>query len=608
MLASAPYLLGQSTRTLNMGARPYPSLWTIPFSFAFLLLSAQVSVAQGQVTPTRTAGEQVCPRESEGSRIREPVDLRSEGGVLRVHIAFEDVREPDGQVRFCYVYGKGIQSPTLRVHPGDTLILTLKNEAKILTNATHEFSSQTGMSKNHVGPKSSSDPCAGGAMTEATTNLHFHGMVVPPTCHQDETIKTLIQPNSVPFEYKLQIPKDEIPGLYWYHPHPHGFTEEQVLGGASGALVVEGIEKIDRAVSGLPERVLVIRDQLMAHPSLPSQNDPNKPTKDLSLNYVPIRYPELTPAVIETRPHQKEFWRVLNASADTFVDLGIVSDGKNQLIGVVAMDGVPEGYDEGNAQDNVVWKTHVLLPPAGRAEFIVTTPSINADSKLITHAVPRGPMFDPDRMGPVGTLPGQADQDDNDPTRTLAVIRTSAKAPQLHSFLPKSRRILEKSQGASLASTRPVRTRRFYFSEELEDPKNPRGPSYFYITEEGHKPKVFNPNDPPSVIVHQGDVEDWIVENRSNEPHTFHIHQLHFLVIERNGGPYEDVTLRDTINIPYWNGFTKPYPSVKLRMDFRSPYIIGTFPYHCHILQHEDAGMMGTVRVEPLQKKKLKKE
>jgi FtsP/CotA-like multicopper oxidase with cupredoxin domain len=71
------------------------------------------------------------------------------------------------------------------------------------------------------------------------------------------------------------------------------------------------------------------------------------------------------------------------------------------------------------------------------------------------------------------------------------------------------------------------------------------------------------------------------------------------LVIERTAGSYEELTLRDTINIPYWNGFTRQYPSVRLRIDFRDPNIIGTFPYHCHILQHEDGGMMGLIRVEP---------
>ena len=59
-----------------------------------------------------------------------------------------------------------------------------------------------------------------------------------------------------------------------------------------------------------------------------------------------------------------------------------------------------------------------------------------------------------------------------------------------------------------------------------------------------------------------------------------------------------DPAIRDTVDLPYWSG-TGAYPSVKVRMDFRDPSIVGTFVYHCHILEHEDAGMMGEIQVLP---------
>jgi FtsP/CotA-like multicopper oxidase with cupredoxin domain len=131
------------------------------------------------------------------------------------------------------------------------------------------------------------------------------------------------------------------------------------------------------------------------------------------------------------------------------------------------------------------------------------------------------------------------------------------------------------------------------------DPADPKSATLFFITEEGHTPKVFDPNSgDPTVTVHQGDVEDWTIENRSQESHAFHIHQMHFIVIGGSGTSWEEPTLRDTIDLPAWDGFRK-YPSVIVRMDFRDPNIVGTFPFHCHILQHVDGGMMGTVRVEP---------
>ena len=98
-------------------------------------------------------------------------------------------------------------------------------------------------------------------MTSISTNLHFHGLTVPPVCHQDDVLKTSIQPSDPPFEYRFRIPAGEAPGLYWYHPHIHGFSKAQVLGGLSGAMIVEGIERANSEVAGLPERVLIIRDQ-----------------------------------------------------------------------------------------------------------------------------------------------------------------------------------------------------------------------------------------------------------------------------------------------------------------------------------------------------------
>jgi FtsP/CotA-like multicopper oxidase with cupredoxin domain len=550
--------------------------------------------------------ESACLRPAEGSAVGEPVDLHSENGVLRVELAFQSDIGPDNIPRYCYTYKDRNQSPTLRLHPGDLLILALENVASSIGSGKKN-PPRVEMSADPANKKVPEDPCAGSGMASFATNLHFHGMAVPPTCHQDETIKTLVPPGSHRFEYRIQIPESQPPGLYWYHPHPHGDSERQVLGGASGALIIEGIEKVNRTVSGLPERALIVRDQAMPHAAFPSLTDPNRPTKDLSLNYVPILYPQFLPAVIRTQPGQKEFWRVLNASADTFLDLAVQFDGKAQILGLIALDGVPIGFDEGNAQEHVVPTTRVVIPPAGRAEFILTTPLPGVEAKLITHAVERGPLFDPDkRPSPRSSVrgSGQADQDDNDPARPLATILVSSDRPDAPSILPRSPVQLEHSAATSLASIRPVRTRKFFFSEELVDPQNPRGPTRFYITEEGHPLKAFDPADAPNVTVETGDVEDWIIENRSSEPHTFHIHQTHFLVIGRTGGSYEELTLRDTVSIPYWNGFTRLYPSVRLRMDFRDPNIVGTFPYHCHILQHEDGGMMGLVEVRPRREKR----
>src|SRR6202044_2604858 len=148
-----------------------------------------------------------------------------------------------------------------------------------------------------------------------------------------------------------------------------------------------------------------------------------------------------------------------------------------------------------------------------------------------------------------------------------------------------------------LATAQPTATRRLYFSEVLSNPSDPNSPTNFYITVVGQTPELFSPTNPPAIVTTQGSVEDWTIENRAMENHEFHMHQIHFLVLAQNGVPVSNGQYQDTINIPYWSG-TGPYPSVKVRMDFRGPDI-GDFVYHCHILGHEDSGMMAIIRVLP---------
>src|SRR5579871_4861413 len=242
---------------------------------------------------------EVCPRPQPGGVIAEPEDLRSENGVLQVDFTVRNEKRPDGSTRFCYLLPDGAQSPTLRLNPGELLILRLKNG---LTD-TEADSKRGHAHPAHV--RAASDPCRSGVMSLTSANLHFHGLSIPPVCHQDEVFKTSVQPADPPFEYRFRISENQPPGLYWYHPHIHGFSSKQVLGGASGALIVEGIERATPEVAGLPERVLVFRDQDLANPDAPpSPSEPatqaiidrdgdasntgtgwGKPAKDLSINY-----------------------------------------------------------------------------------------------------------------------------------------------------------------------------------------------------------------------------------------------------------------------------------------------------------------------------------
>jgi FtsP/CotA-like multicopper oxidase with cupredoxin domain len=533
-----------------------------------------------------------CNRPTAGSAVREPEDLRSQNGVLKVDLTIHNSSEPDGSTRYCYIDGNGNQSPNLRLKPGDLLILHLRND---LTESDHPM-------QVHMHARKSGDPCASGAMTPTSTNLHFHGLTIPPVCHQDDVLKTSVSPRDPPFEYRFRIPADEPPGLYWYHPHIHGFSKVQVLGGASGALIVEGIERANKEVAGLPERVLVIRDQDLLNPNAPpSKFEPvvpkllldrdgdaanngtgfGKPAKDLSINFVPVPYPDYPPAAIVMKPEERQLWRVLNASAITYLNLEVLFNRKPQSLGLVALDGVPLNQNR-TSGDFVSWQSHLGVPPGARVEFIVKGPPLGVKGLLVTRTVDTGPGGE------------------NDPNRAIATITASEGAAEPRSMLGASPQPLSPPAEKWLGDVAPVRTRKLYFSEKLTDPNNPNSATEFYITLDGKTPALFDPQSGlPDIVAKQGTVEDWIIENRSNELHAFHIHQLHFLLIDYMGKPVNEPFLRDTVNVPYYKDQMLAYPSVRLRMDFRDPNAAGTFVYHCHLLEHEDGGMMGLIRVEP---------
>jgi FtsP/CotA-like multicopper oxidase with cupredoxin domain len=572
---------------------------TIRFSFSGPFLMALLFVGVSDSHCQQNASQiqkEVCPRFASGSEVSAPEDLRSRDGVLKVELNIRNFLTSDGEMRYCYVSANGSQAPTLRVQPGDLLVLSLKNELSLSAESTHL----------HIAAKPA---CGSGVMAATATNLHFHGLYLPPLCRQDETLNTSIQPSDPAFEYRVRIPRDQPPGLYWYHPHLHGFSEAQVLGGASGALIVDGIERANPQLVGLPERVLIIRDQKMAESKTNIVVDentflPEKPSKNLSINFIPVPYPKYPPAIIRVKPLERQLWRVLNASADTALDLQVLFGRKAQNLGVVALDGVPVGYGNGGAP--IVWQSDIPIPAGGRAEFIVNGPPEGAPATLVTLGVETAPFVDEDDLLPApGTNPAlvPADDDDNTPPRPLATIVAEDSPLQTSSTLPKVSSPLELPHSSPLVNAKPVRQRKLYFSEKILDPKHPGTSTTFYITEEGHTPATYDPaSNMPNIVVHQGDVEDWTIENRSEELHTFHIHQSHFVVLERDGAAVAEPSLRDTISVGFWDGKSQPYPSVKLRMDFRDPSIVGTFPYHCHILQHEDGGMMGTIQVLPASK------
>jgi FtsP/CotA-like multicopper oxidase with cupredoxin domain len=112
--------------------------------------------------------------------------------------------------------------------------------------------------------------------------------------------------------------------------------------------------------------------------------------------------------------------------------------------------------------------------------------------------------------------------------------------------------------------------------------------------------KQYDPAGPPTVTARSGTVEEWTLENDSDEVHDFHIHQAHFIVESVNGVAQANPHWVDTVNLtPQGTGVQGQVhgSQTKVLIDFRDPAIRGTFLYHCHILDHEDGGMMAKIVV-----------
>jgi FtsP/CotA-like multicopper oxidase with cupredoxin domain len=539
-----------------------------------------------------------CPRLTAGGVIHNPPALYSSNGVLNVRFSYQQTTDLVGRLLHCFMTDTGIEEPTLHVNPGDTLNITVTN------NLPFDPNEPVGETYN---PPNCGDstvqfapPPSGITSTGTSVNIHYHGTNVTPACGGDNVTRTLINAGNpgTTFQYSFTFPTNEPPGLYWYHPHVHGLAERDLLGGATGALVVDGIQNVQPAVAGHPQRLIVIRDQPQVQllPEGPGNCGSNVPFQDISVNYVPVdsnatfnsagkfKSITFTPAVLNMMAGETQFWRVVNSSADTILDLQVLYDGVPQTLQIVGIDAVPVNSQEGPQPGQLIPVTRFRLPVASRVEFLVQAPASTVHvAQFVTNNINTGP------------------QGDCDPTRPIFNIQltgndTEAVDQSVGAFTALSTSQQRFSGASSLAL---ATTRTFQFSEIQ--------PSQFFITQvsAGQQRLVFDNNNPPAVVTKQGAVEQWNIQNVAQENHEFHMHQIHFKVLsqdnfEANGAqqaPAINGQFLDMIEVPFWTGKNNtPIPQVELLMDFRG-MDIGTFVYHCHILSHEDLGMMATIQV-----------
>lgn len=529
--------------------------------------------------------------------LQDPQQLRSKNGSLTFDVVASQAS--NGYPRL--VYNGSTVAPTLRLLPGDTLFVNL-------TNAL---------------PK---PPSGAGYLND--TNLHYHGLHVSPNAPGDDSIDMLAMPGQT-LHYKIAIPKTHPSGLYWYHSHAHGEAERQNLAGMSGALIVDGIAKDVPEVANMPERILIARDTIRAGQKLPAADAPQvdamlwamqhaarsgvatagmsampgmtmgalargsttqrtrNPFVEVNPNYRRFVRPAASSHClagkaeqpsrdwtlngksrpsIGIRPGERQFWRLVNAGSDTYLDFAI----DRASIAIVALDGVPLP-SVGNAPLTV---GHYLVPPASRIEFIVTGPSAGSPAYLRTNC------FD---AGPTGlAMPG---------TTLASIDATSSLSDAVHSG--------ERSATSLGLAGTTARRMNASFGSFIKTHAIARTQTLTYSSQDQINGQTYDPAGPPQFYAQSGTLEQWQIVNVSSQVHTFHIHQTHFLVKSIVGGTTGEQQnvgqVIDEINVP---AATATGPgSVTLVMDFTDPSIIGTFLLHCHILSHEDMGMMSKIRV-----------
>lgn len=493
-----------------------------------------------------------------GGSFRElPVHYRDPNGMLDVDMTMETHEFVVGlRTLRMAAYNGSLPGPILRMRQGDTLRILLHNKMERL-----------GVPTNGQLPRGFTAAGDDGAASleghQIFTNLHTHGFQVSPQDPGDNVL-LMVQPGeSHQYEYEVPGPglgPDRPPqpaGLHWYHPHFHGSTTHQGWQGLSGPLIVEGdIDEVP-AVKAATERVLVLNELWVGDDGTvptavvvpnaglsPFTSIPAVPTEMLfTINGV--LQPEIT---IERGETQR--WRVLAAGPHRFFWLKI--DG--HVLYQIGQDGVP--FAEAKPRDSI------MMAPGNRAEFIIKGASDVPDGvRFKVRALaydqghPGGPR--PERLLGTLTYAGQAERDGELPTTLVTPYDISSRPI--------------------------VRTRRLTFQGDIS-----RAPVTFTIDNQAFCAERID-QDPTA-----GTAEEWLLVNEDVFQHPFHIHVNPFQVVDVIGAPPDDPTW-DYDPDTWWDVFRLPAGgSVRIRMYFR-PDFPGLTVYHCHILPHEDNGMMGTV-------------
>jgi len=467
--------------------------------------------------------------------------------------------------------GDTYPAPTLKVNRGDTLRITLLND---LEGQAFE-ALQIPATPIYVDGVLVQPP----NLTEMPLNNHTHGLHVSPNFSSDNVLLSL--PAGQGFVYEYKIDQAQPDGLYWIHPHNHMYSTEQVARGLSYMLIVGQPDSSIVQLANLPERTMALQAQqvVAASGSTPQslQGGGNQAGNQLTIN-------GLVNPVITAQPGQTEVWNIANMTSGLTSQFTLKNTTSNtfQDIVVVAQDGVAYNTPVTITAAQQAGGTFLVLGTGGRYSILVTAPAVAGQSVRL-----------------------QMNSQNNAAINNLYnVTMTSSGAPV--SSLPTPTTLTTTGYQAfvnlSTATVDENRTVTFTI-----DP-NPQGNglnSQFQINGEVFpNPQISQPR--------LNDVEEWTLINNSKVPHPFHYHVNDVQVMSmfvpsntKNAGLvtvttpqqwYQDVVLVPAAQVDS-NGTVIIPGRVVIRI--KNLDFTGSFVYHCHILAHEDRGMMSLNTVQP---------
>ncbi|MET7981901.1 multicopper oxidase family protein [Streptomyces sp. NPDC005281] len=473
----------------------------------------------------------------------------------KLDVRFTDVFVPGFGRVTTRTYNGTIPGPTLRLRGGHTLRLTQVNG--LPPNPPHTSGHNTPHRPNSF-------------------NLHTHGMHVSPSGHADNVLREFaprtadeVAADATEPRYvtTIHVPADHPAGTYWYHPHLHGATAEQVVGGMTGVIIVEGDVDEVPEIAAAADIVVCVNELKLEDGRVPPF------TSGGWVTGVPSTF-TVNGAVNPTlrlRPGEVQRWRLVAATAFTALRLQVTGDRGRLPLHQIAQDGVTFARPVVlNLLDLAMGnRADVLI--RGGAPGLYQLRADGVHGPLMTIEV-AGERVEPRMALPNSLPPGRPFLDESDianPDADREVVFHADTGVFTGAF-PNAFRVL--GPHATPAAD--------------PDGDLTRDPSY----------GLFDP-DYTNHTLRLGTVERWTVRTDETIPahsHPFHLHTNQLLLTHRDGRRLDPPIWHDTI------GLSGGTPARSVTFLARYEDFTGRTMAHCHQLHHEDLGMMQAVDyVEP---------